>query len=422
VRRHARERLGRYAVEQDTARITRLRAAEVRLVHVRAAKMTELCRPEMRPRLNGRLIKCAVVLFATVLTVVLVEILLRVLIPPFNAKLYTYSADSARFKLLKANHTDVAYGVPFRTNKLGFRDQNEDVRSKAPDEFRVIVLGDSFIMCAGVPFDKLSTSLARHKLEYTARGGRKLTVNVFNLAAGGYNPIQYCATLKELGLSLHPDAIVLALYVPNDFEMNDYENARDVAAGRHQNAQVGFWGRLYINLAFGPQLRRIWKGLTSWTHSLSKHSLSRRSGGEDIPCAGNGRWLVGSDGWNRNVAALVEISEIAQKHSIPFGVVLLPHTSDFKKQQEPHEIVARMCETNHIAFIDVLPVLIGKGRSPLAYRLNLIDSHPNAAYNEIVADKIVELVQKTSTWRAYVQQTAPLKDTMGTDLTTSVLR
>ena len=35
--------------------------------------------------------------------------------------------------------------------------------------------------------------------------------------------------------------------------------------------------------------------------------------------------------------------------------------------------------------MDVLPRLIATGKSPRAFRINLIDSHPNAAYNEVVA-------------------------------------
>ena len=46
---------------------------------------------------------------------------------------------------------------------------------------------------------------------------RMLEPSVYNLALGGYGPIQYAYMLRENGLQLHPSTVIVGLYFGNDF-------------------------------------------------------------------------------------------------------------------------------------------------------------------------------------------------------------
>ncbi|MEQ1862569.1 MAG: hypothetical protein ABMA13_21830, partial [Chthoniobacteraceae bacterium] len=93
----------------------------------------------------------------------------------------------------------------------------------------------------------------------------------------------------------------------------------------------------------------------------------------------------GSEGWTENAVALLRIAARTREKGIALRVCLLPHPSNFAKQTARHELVATFCREHGIAVSDALPRFIAAGKSPRAFRLNLVDSHPNAAYNEVVA-------------------------------------
>ena len=77
---------------------------------------------------------------------------LRLVTPPSSGgSIFKYTLATPRYKLMRANTTITAYGVPLSTNSPGFRSDLEFDAHKQPGEFRIIVLGDSFTVAAGVP-------------------------------------------------------------------------------------------------------------------------------------------------------------------------------------------------------------------------------------------------------------------------------
>lgn len=104
-------------------------------------------------------------------------------------------------------------GKKFTTNSSGFRakeftDKNE--------RFRIIGLGDSVMMGWGV--SDSDTYLSRLESNLNKSG---LNVETINLATMGYNTTQEYYALKEFGMKLKPD-LVLLNYVGNDYEEISY--------------------------------------------------------------------------------------------------------------------------------------------------------------------------------------------------------
>ena len=103
--------------------------------------------------------------------------------------------------------------VPFEFSSQGLRDR--EFGKKAPEEFRILLLGDSFVMGWGLPPpDTISAQLERM---LQARGGTR-RITVINGGVSGYGPFQEAAVLEKRGFALEPDLVVLQLFPANDIE------------------------------------------------------------------------------------------------------------------------------------------------------------------------------------------------------------
>lgn len=97
-----------------------------------------------------------------------------------------------------------------RINSRQLRDN--DYGKKAPGDFRIVMLGDSFTANLGLPLKKGYPKL----LERLYRDGGS-RVDVINVSMSGYDPDKEKILLRRFGLPLEPDMVVLAFFVGNDF-------------------------------------------------------------------------------------------------------------------------------------------------------------------------------------------------------------
>jgi hypothetical protein len=327
-----------------------------------------------RRRLRRFFIKLVLLAFGLLLGLVIAEISLRMMVPKSCIDLFRYTTETERYKTMKPNVDGVVYGVPLKTNELGFRDVPPAL--KQPGEYRIVVLGDSFTVCAGVPFDALATT----RLESLLRQKSRMpSVRVLNLATAGYGVIEYALLLEEVALGLQPDCVIVANYVPNDYQTKTWLNNREIARGRQSVLREGWFESLYLNRALGPTVGSYWARVTA------KFTPARKESAPSKPAFGEG-----SEGWSENTGAMLRIAKLTKEKGIALHVFLLPHPSNFQKQAAQHEVVGKFCSEHSIAVTDVLPKLVATGKSPLSFRVNIIDSHPNAAYNEIVANVMLD--------------------------------
>ena len=88
-----------------------------------------------------------------------------------------------------------------RTDRRGYRNRTD------LDRYDVVVLGDSFAEGSGVSDEQAWPGFL------AAESG----LSVYNLGMSGYSPVQYLASLREIGLSLKPRFVVCLLFEGNDF-------------------------------------------------------------------------------------------------------------------------------------------------------------------------------------------------------------
>ena len=154
----------------------------------------------------------AVVLAVFVLLVVAVgtEIAMRV-VGRGSRGTKTHVGDPVLHHRLRASVRTTVLGVPFETNALGLRD-----REYGPDKpagvTRILMLGDSFTEGGGL---RLEQSVPKVVEAGLAERGCARRVEVVNAGVASYSPILEYVYLREHGLALTPDLVVL------NFDMTD---------------------------------------------------------------------------------------------------------------------------------------------------------------------------------------------------------
>ena len=286
------------------------------------------------------------------------EAWLRLTIPSSAGEsIYLYTLATPRYKVMKPNARMVAWGRELRTNDLGFRDA--PVPAKQPGEFRIIVLGDSFTVSAGVEQREMWTRLLQERLAREYPGAR-----VINLAVGGYNIVQYRMVLEEVGLRLQPDLVLVALFPDNDFSLDTYRANYRVASGQETEAAEPWYRELYV--------WRAWLGRVEVR--LRRHFQEEKS---SEPA-----------GWEENARALAQIAGIARSQKLPLAVALLPHTWHFERQRTLFARVHELCRRHELGCIDLLEPFIARQLEEASLRLNALDAHPNDKYNALVAEEL----------------------------------
>lgn len=278
--------------------------------------------------------------------------------------IFLYTLATPRYKVMKPNARIVAWGKELRTNQLGFRDSAAAaLMPKAPGEFRIIVLGDSMTVSAGVEFAEIYTTRLEKSLRRVHPGAR-----VLNLAVGGYNIVQYALTLEEVGLALAPDLVLVALYPENDFALDNYDMNYQMAAGRYHAPPPAWYESLYVYRLYYPKLSA---------------RLGRMLGRAQPPGE-----AAADAGWERNAAALRSILDAAARRGVPVAAALLPRTWDLPGERPLFTRVEKLCGELRLACLDLLEPLLARRVDEASLRLNAIDAHPSARYHAVIAEEL----------------------------------
>jgi hypothetical protein len=105
-----------------------------------------------------------------------------------------------------------------RINQAGMRDRLRPVQ-KAPDVFRIAVLGDSFAEAVQVPIEQTFWFILQNELNACDPfQGRK--VQVLNFGVSGYSTAQELLSLRHRVWPYQPDLILLAFFHGNDVTEN----------------------------------------------------------------------------------------------------------------------------------------------------------------------------------------------------------
>jgi hypothetical protein len=180
--------------------------------------------PSRRPSWLARwLSRLGLLLFGLLLPLLMVELALRLFGPilPGNYRTGSFQAAHPVYGRFQVPNFDGWIRSPefvshMKTNSLGLRD-DEIVMPKPPDTFRILVVGDSFVQASqvlvGEPF---SDVLERSLNALPAHAGRPQRYDVVNAGVGGWGPGEELLWLRNEGMKLQPDLVIVQLYLGND--------------------------------------------------------------------------------------------------------------------------------------------------------------------------------------------------------------
>jgi hypothetical protein len=272
-------------------------------------------------------------------------------------------------------------GAPVELNRLGMRDR-EFVTPKPPDTLRIVVLGDSMTFGQGAPQDRVWPRVLEAELARQLPPGAA-HVEVLNLAVPGYNTIQELAMLRETGLALHPDVILVGFFY-NDVDLTPRELARlHPGTGAPPAADPR-----------SPVSRAITalKEHSSVFAYLSPRigAVMRRFGGKGYGQAAsyNALFAPGAEGWTRTREALVEMKAVAAQAGAGFALVVLPAMVNCSSQTYPmqayHDAVREFTRAQGIESVDLLEQLRAVDFSRMW--VNPTDGHPDGDAHRLLGE------------------------------------
>ncbi len=242
-------------------------------------------------------------------------------------------------------------------NELGLRD--DPIAPKTAGEYRVLAVGDSMTFGWGVPQEEGFTEQLQREL---SRGlGRP--ASVINAGVGGYNSVQELAFLREDGLRLAPDLILL-VYVSNDVEpfTGPYESQRQLELSGRPPAEV-----------FRLLLGRLW--LYRLAAHLALYGGSKRQAlAATVP--------VPQRDWGESLVALREMAALSRNAGVPLLVV-------FFRWRDAGVPAVRALMDEVRAAVAPAPVLDAAqwfaGHELRRLMNSPVDSHPNREGNRLLA-------------------------------------
>ena len=315
--------------------------------------------------------KIALALGATLLSFALLELSFRI---------HVFGSDALSFDVVNgfvpigeagivkaSDHAEIIYDLKpnldtyfkstaFRTNSTGLRDRHYEI-SKPDDTFRVVVLGDSFSMPAGVEIE------ASYHSNLEARFNSRSSDRKFefiNFAVGGYTLRQYAGVLKHKALAYGPDLILVGWCPGNDHRVPPGQRfGRPYVAKPKVNA---FFRSFLLNEKYR---QRALFGVMPEGHGTAEiYSMAQMD------------YVMHYFGEIR-----------AHARDIPVVVAYLAHLYNQSHMEQARMLEGLVTEAGfHFANLGD-PDMFGEDNFA-SYRLNPIDTHPNAVAHERFADRL----------------------------------
>lgn len=346
--------------------------------------------------------------------------------------------------IVHIGHThEFAYTI--ETNSLGYR-MEEFAQLKPADEYRILTIGDSLTFGYGVEVDqsfpkRVETQLNKYLEENNIKGKK---IKVINAAfVGGKSPDSYYLFLKEQGLKLNPDLVIVNYFVNNDVvdiddnvwqQLDDFGMPTKISPRTyHIDPPYNRLRRPYQNWKHVlPILRdsHLWILFsTAWETKSPEtvKAIKNVLGSKDIPLVSESENLdclykeACSEAMNglqdkfyKSANATIELEK---SNNIPIIVSILtanPQVEEWGKlvdaqnktpmlkmgqiaklttSAQPQKNWNAYFADRGVPTIDVLPYLVGEGYQTLFYKT---DGHPNAKGHEVISSAFFDFL--TNNW------------------------
>ncbi len=264
--------------------------------------------------------------------------------------------------------------APVRTDRRGFR-ITQGATDIPPTCTTLVGIGDSVMFGWGVAGEETYLARLAEKMSQAHPGG---PWRVINTAVPGYNTVMEVETLKEKGLALSPD-IVLLHFVRNDLNLPNFIRVR---------TNVFDVRRSFLREYFSRDRRFRHRGFDRMVHVPFDPEKGYVIDKDKIPPEYRG--IVGESAFT---AALRELHALSQAHAFETLVLCdmdapsflreICDELDFRLIETGEAVYARLRETGSANLVDAELVLSAE------------DSHPSVKGHELIADVICNALRGT---------------------------
>ncbi len=336
------------------------------------------------------------VIGAFVVTAVVGEGLLHIIDHPFskpfvNIARWYEPSEIFGHQLVKNFDGRGPLNVQMRTNSLGFRDK-EMLSGETADERRILVLGDSFAMGWGVPYQEIFSQ----KLEVLLkRANNGKGVKVLNTGVPGWGLNQYYILLKELGDRFSANIVVLAYFLDD----NSGSVLEVVPANQQYRGGVKYKGGVL-------HLSRLYNFSKSWADNIRHKNRATRVSYLHSLTARREEWgkreqyLMSSSGTKEQqiyrqqlFAHLERIKNLTSGQGAQLMLLYIPDVSQLHSPtyQYINQVLKEFAEELTIPFIDMTPIFQD---SPdiQTYYLWPQDPHTNSFGHLKMAESLAKII------------------------------
>ncbi|MFH1888957.1 MAG: hypothetical protein ABH806_02570 [Candidatus Omnitrophota bacterium] len=324
----------------------------------------------MTPKIKKLLQNTTLIAISTVFVFAALEAFLRLFYANHPLTPGTYISHETRRYAFRPGFRGKTYGRPYRINSFGLRDHEYSLL-KPKGTFRILAVGDSCTFDIGLDLEDTYPKQLERSLRKRYLGN---SIEVINCGIPSYNTACEYLFLKEEGLKLDPDLVIIG-YVYNDSVYN-YPLTTSKSP--------------FVNLA-----KDILRWLYSYEFILDKlyklNYILRGLAANDPGIRRENLQYVYSDryiGWLKNKEAFSELEALSKEKSIPIVYVIYPKFEKLKSGYPYgfyHERVEEALKREPYVF-DLLPVFKRNNAEDLW--VNSSDSHPNRDANGRIVESI----------------------------------
>lgn len=257
-------------------------------------------------------------------------------------------------------------------NGLGFRALRDPAVPKPPGTWRAILLGDSFTFCGKVPIEQ--TFAAKLEGMLAARDANR-RYEVLNFGVPGYKSAQEVAFLREKGLALGPDLVVLDATLNLAAPPVQLVPAHEPAFPR--------LNRFVKRFHLFQFLQANWK---QYGYLVQGRVFQRGQNFADL--------ADGSPRWAATQKDLEELKRVTDANGARLLVVMWPVFAqlDDYPYAAKHALVMDACRRLGIPAIDLLDAF--KGMDGRSLWVNPDDHHPNPIAQQKVAETVLAALEE----------------------------
>ena len=260
-------------------------------------------------------------------------------------------------RVLIKNHRISGRDVVMEINSLGFRGE-EIPREKMPDEFRVLVLGDSITWASYLSEEETYVKRMEEYLQ-KLRPGRK--VKVINAGVGDIGLNEELDILKERGLATRPDLVILAFYLNDSRPPWGFCGELGKRGWLRRHSLLA--ETIYKNIKLRRWIKEKSEDRLAWTSAMNKLNWSsdRRT---FLRLAGLAKYDWGAAwdpaSWEVIDRGLEELQALSERNNFTVVVAALPVAFQVYAaflEDTPQRILREKVKRRGFFFLDLLPFL-----------------------------------------------------------------